>query len=154
MAYAMDPNNSVIKRLWCITVLNGLHQTKKCLRTCTKYADSDHHTHVQSIIRAFALHSYIQQYPMILLADSECLDQTPYMPEEKFLHVAAQLLIAPFVNFLCGIYVCSITLKRSENCKASLDYLQRMKTINTFNFFIYTYTFSTLCVFSMEFMST
>ena len=34
----------------------GPRQAKKCLPTCTKYAGSDH---AQSIIRAFALHSYI-----------------------------------------------------------------------------------------------
>ena len=37
---------------------------------------SDHPAHVQSITRAFALHSCILQYPMILLADSECSDHT------------------------------------------------------------------------------
>ena len=34
-------------------------------------AQSDHPAHAQSIIRAFAFHSYIHKYPMILLADSE-----------------------------------------------------------------------------------
>ena len=32
----------------------GLCQAKKCLRTCTKWADSDHPAHAQTIIRAFA----------------------------------------------------------------------------------------------------
>ena len=39
-------------------------------------ANSDHSAHAQSIIRAFALHSYILKYPMILFADSEGPDQT------------------------------------------------------------------------------
>ena len=30
--------------------------SKKCLRRCVKYTDSDRHVHVLSIIRAFALH--------------------------------------------------------------------------------------------------
>ena len=44
-----------------------------------KNAHSDHPAHAQSIIRAFALHSYILKYPMILLADSEGPDQTARM---------------------------------------------------------------------------
>ena len=37
--------------------------------------DSDHLVHVQSIIQDFALHSYMLQYPMILLVDSESPDR-------------------------------------------------------------------------------
>ena len=37
---------------------NGSCQEKRCLRICAKCADSDHPAHTQSIIRAFALHSY------------------------------------------------------------------------------------------------
>ena len=36
----------------------GPHQGKKCIRTCTQYADSDHLVHTQSIC-AFTLHFYI-----------------------------------------------------------------------------------------------
>ena len=39
----------------------------------------DHPAHVQIIIQAFALHSCILQYPMILLADSEGPDQSARM---------------------------------------------------------------------------
>ena len=55
----------------------GSRQAKKCLRTCSKCADSDHPPHTQSIIRAFALYSYILWYPM--LANSEDPDQTARM---------------------------------------------------------------------------
>ena len=37
------------------------------------------HMRKVSCIQAFALHSYILQYPVILLADSECPDQTAQM---------------------------------------------------------------------------
>ena len=46
----------------------GPHRAKKCLRACSKCA-------IQ-IIRAFALLSPIQYYPMNLLADSDGSDQT------------------------------------------------------------------------------
>ena len=59
--------------------LHEPRQAKKCLRTCAKYANSDHPAHAQSIIRAFALHSYIPRYPMKLLADREGPDQTARM---------------------------------------------------------------------------
>ena len=67
---------------------------------CTKCAYSDHSKHVQSIIWAFALNSYILLYPMILLMDSEVPDQTAWMqrliwafpvsimPRDTFLHGA------------------------------------------------------------------
>ena len=45
--------------------------SKKCLRTCAKWADSDHCAHAKNIIRAIALHSYILHYPMALYAISE-----------------------------------------------------------------------------------
>ena len=79
---------------------NGPRQAKKCLQTCEKCADSDPPAHAQSIIRAFAFHSYILWYPMILLADSEGPDQTaqadlcllcPHIPEHTFSHGAAQV---------------------------------------------------------------
>ena len=52
-----------------------------------KCSDSRHAAHAQSLIRAFsqslnrafALHPYILQYPMILLADREGFDQTAWM---------------------------------------------------------------------------
>ena len=49
----------------------GPRQAKMCLRTGAKCADSDHPAHTQSNIRAFALHSYILWYPMILIQDNE-----------------------------------------------------------------------------------
>ena len=42
-------------------------------------ADLEHLAHAQSIMRAFALRSYILQYPRILLADIEGPDQTVRM---------------------------------------------------------------------------
>ena len=51
----------------------------KWRRTCAKYADSGHPAHVQSNIRAFALHLYILQYQMIMLADRDGPDQTVRM---------------------------------------------------------------------------
>ena len=53
----------------------GSRQAKKCLRKCTKCADSDHPASAQSIIRAFTLHLYTL-YLVILFADSEGSDQT------------------------------------------------------------------------------
>ena len=53
---------------------------KECLRTCAKCADSDHSVHSQSIIRAFARHSYILWYPIFLLVDSEGPGHTTQMP--------------------------------------------------------------------------
>ena len=52
---------------------------KKCLQTCAKCADSDHPATAQSIIRAFALHSYSVWYPIMLLADTKSPDQTARM---------------------------------------------------------------------------
>ena len=52
---------------------NGSCQTKTYLRKC---ANLDHSAHAQSIIRARVLHSYILQYPTMLLAVSEGPDQT------------------------------------------------------------------------------
>ena len=49
---------------------------KMCLPTCSKCTDSDNTAQAQRIIRAFALHSCILQYPTILLADSGGPDQT------------------------------------------------------------------------------
>ena len=46
-------------------------QVKKCLQTCAICAESDHPAHAQSIIRAFAIHSYILLNSIILLTDSE-----------------------------------------------------------------------------------
>ena len=53
-------------------------EAKKCLRVHAKCAGSHHPALVQSIIRAFALYSYILLYPLILLADSEGPDQTAH----------------------------------------------------------------------------
>ena len=43
----------------------GRLSAKKGLRACAKCVDSHHPAHMQSVIRAFALHSYILLYPMI-----------------------------------------------------------------------------------------
>ena len=51
-------------------------ERKKGFPTWAKFADSDHPVHAKSIIRVFALHSYILQYPMILLVDGEGPDQS------------------------------------------------------------------------------
>ena len=40
-------------------LLLGPRQAKKCLQAYSKYADSGHPAHVQSIIQAFALRLYI-----------------------------------------------------------------------------------------------
>ena len=56
--------------------LGRVRQRSADLRTSAKRADSDYPAHAQSIIRAIALHSYILQYPLILLADSEGPYQT------------------------------------------------------------------------------
>ena len=80
-------------------------QAKKCLRTCTKCADSVHPAHAQSNTRPFAVHSCILPYPMILIADSEGPDQTArmrraiwalccsHMPENRFLYGTAHLVL-------------------------------------------------------------
>ena len=57
--------------IFAVCIWNGPPQAKKCLRACSKYAESYHPAHAQIIIRAFALHLYILLYPMILLVDSE-----------------------------------------------------------------------------------
>ena len=62
------------KLLFLIRVSVSPRQAKKCLRINANCADLDHPAHAQSIIRAFALHSYILQYLMILFADRECPD--------------------------------------------------------------------------------
>ena len=57
----------------------GPRHAKKSLRTRETCADSDHPTHAQVLIRAFALHSCILYLTLILLADSEGPDQTTRM---------------------------------------------------------------------------
>ena len=59
------------KRLVTINGDKGARQTKMCLLACAKGAVSHHPTHAPSITRDIAHHSYILQYPMILLADSQ-----------------------------------------------------------------------------------
>ena len=62
---------------WSVLATYGPGQAKKCLWTCTKWADSDHPAHAQSMIWAFALQSYILYNPMIwLISDSKSPDQT------------------------------------------------------------------------------
>ena len=86
-------------------------QAKKCLWTCAKCAASDHSAHAPSIIQAFVLHSYILQYPRILLADREGLDQTVHQrsliwafgvhtwPEGTFSLVGAQLYMITLPSY-------------------------------------------------------
>ena len=56
-----------------LTELSGPRQVENSLRTCAKCTYSDYRAHAQSIIRAFALHSYIL-YPTFLIVDSESPD--------------------------------------------------------------------------------
>ena len=53
----------------------GPRQAKKYLRACAKCTNSDIPMHAH-IIPSFALHSYILLYPLILLDDGNCSDQT------------------------------------------------------------------------------
>ena len=62
-----------------VFTLYGPRQAKMCLQTCAKCRDSEYHAHAQSQIQAFALHSYIMKYPMIMLKDSEVPDQIARM---------------------------------------------------------------------------
>ena len=57
----------------------GMCQAKQYRQTFAKCTDLDHPAYAQSIIWAFALHSYILKYPMILLVDSQGPDQTARM---------------------------------------------------------------------------
>ena len=67
-----------MRRYMCPHVYNnrllfGSHQAKKCLRICAKCGDLDHPARAHSIIRALlSIHIFCN----ILLADSECPDQT------------------------------------------------------------------------------
>ena len=55
----MDSKSTVAVSYGPVCNRLGLRQAKKELRTCTKCAYSNHPAHAQSIIRVFALHSYI-----------------------------------------------------------------------------------------------
>ena len=48
-------------------------------KSVLEHTDSDHLVKMQSIVRTFALHSYILLYPITLLGDSEDTDQTVWM---------------------------------------------------------------------------
>ena len=54
-------------------------RNKTGIRTRAKCVDSDHPAIAQSFIRAFALHSYILKYPIILLANNRDPDLTARM---------------------------------------------------------------------------
>ena len=54
-------------------------RNKTGIRTRAKCADSDHPAIAQSPVRAFALHSYILKYPIILLANNRHPDLTARM---------------------------------------------------------------------------
>ena len=87
----------------------GPRQARKYFQTC---ADSDHPAYAQSSIRAFPFHLYIMEYTMILLANSECPDQTarnaqadlgrrcPHTPEDKFSHDAVHIRIYFTISLL------------------------------------------------------
>ena len=105
----------------------GPGQAKKCLRTCAKYADSDHPAHAQSIVRALALHSYILWCPMILLADSAGPDQTARM--HRLIWVFA-VRIYPKIRFrmelpICTRHAASTGRKRPDSLIKSPEYLLR-----------------------------
>ena len=79
-----DPNficNTNVEVMYAGTnnLSDGPSQAKKCLRACTKSANSHHSVYAQSLIRAFALDWNSLKYPMILLADNEGPDQTVRM---------------------------------------------------------------------------
>ena len=73
-----------IQNIWTsqFFIIFGWHQTKKCLRKCTKCADRSSHAAIkyhQGLCSPF-IHSMILQCPVILLVDSEGPDQTAEMP--------------------------------------------------------------------------
>ena len=84
---------------------SGPRQAKKCLQACAKCAYSRHNAPAQCLIRAFYLHCYILQNPMILAADSEGPDQTARM---RSLIWAFALRICPKTRFRVArpIYSC------------------------------------------------
>ena len=94
----------------------GPCQTKKCLWTWSKCADSDHPVHSLCIVWAFALHSYILQYPVIRLASSVGPDQTawiildmqaylglhcPHMLEDTFSHGIVHMVKSVWSGSVC-----------------------------------------------------
>ena len=84
----------------------GCLKRNSAIENVPQSADSDHPAHAQSIIHASALDSYILQYPMILLADSEGPDQTARM---RSLIWAFAVRISPMTSFSQGAayIVCS-----------------------------------------------
>ena len=77
-------HSQLMDRMHCVVVmlklnlLMGLVKRKRAFEHA-QYAHSDQAAHVQSIIRAFALYTFIRQYPMSLLADSEGPNKTARM---------------------------------------------------------------------------
>ena len=75
------------------------------MRKCT---DSDYPVDAQSIIQAFAFHSYMLQYPWILLVDNEGHNKIVHlhsliwallsMPEDMFLHHGAHISRVPYLH--------------------------------------------------------
>ena len=61
-----------------------------------------HPTHVQSLMRAFALHRYILECPMILLADCEGPDQAVWM--HRLIWALAVAYAQRHVFTWCGQY--------------------------------------------------
>ena len=81
------------KEIFRASPSNGPCQEKNFLRACTKCADSHYPA---CLVRAFALHWNILQYPMILFADNEGPDQTARM---RRLIWAFAVLICPKTRF-------------------------------------------------------
>ena len=98
-----------------------------------------------SLIRAFALHCYIFQWPMILLADNECPDQIVRM---RRLIWASTALICPntcfrmarpiyltfwkISNLIYSVYVTENTQSQSihsSNIKGNFRHFQRYNTV-------------------------
>ena len=70
---------------------------KKKKKTCTKCAYSGYHAHAQRFIRAFAFHSYIIKYLMIMFADSEGPDQTVRISSRKPTYIILTPLNPTFI---------------------------------------------------------
>ena len=66
--------------------------------------DSDHLGHKQSIIRAFAHHSFIQYYPVILLVGREGSDQTAWMCRQIW---AVPVCICQRTHFCTWLHACT-----------------------------------------------
>ena len=78
-------------------LLIGPLQAEQCLQTCAKCADSHHHAHTQSLIRAFfSIQWFCLRTVKALISLRESvqadLGRGQHRPEDKFSHNAAQLV--------------------------------------------------------------